>query len=520
MSSEPLIIYDPKVCEFYKSNPNVNPEVMNIILVDLLEQLVENMDDTMSNTMLSQIMRGIRSMSSEITDIKQNVNNIQDDVIGQFVLKLQETRTGGFQDIKEFIISHSQNNNHSIQQYVLEQCDKIIQTSYQQIENIIPRTNQTFYSDIQERIYHFKTDINNTITQSLSDNNIEKMISQYDIKTMQFITSIQQNLSSVENNIVSNINDIKNDSQKDKLMSDLSDFLSKYTNSSYKGQFGENKLESVLSQLYPSAEVMNTTGKTACCDFHLKRPNKPVIMIETKNYDKNVTLGEVQKFIRDIEKQKQHGIFLSHHSGITSKQNFQIDFVGSQIAIYVHSVDYSPQIIKTCVDIVDSLHTKTQVLFENDNENTNIIPKEILDAINDDFRNLVTNKQKLLDTCKQFNKTITSQLDNLNLPSLDSYLKPLYSNVTTISDEPFKCDICNVYETTNNRSLSRHKISCRKKYEKTQTNDSDLRPETPEKECNQHIQKSVVDMMKQNNNEIPVIQELGIHDNVDNITIS
>ena len=78
-----------------------------------------------------------------------------------------------------------------------------------------------------------------------------------------------------------------------------------------KGQFGENQLETVLNQLYPTGEILNTTGTPASCDFRVNRQDLPTILFETKNYDRNVTIDEVKKFIRDIDQQKCHGIFLS-----------------------------------------------------------------------------------------------------------------------------------------------------------------------------------------------------------------
>ena len=121
------------------------------------------------------------------------------------------------------------------------------------------------------------------------------------------------------------------------LVRDLTDFFNKYKNSSHKGQLGENQLETVLNQVFPTSEVLNTTSIKAACDFRVNRTQKESILFETKEYDRNVTLDEVKKFIRDVEQQKCHGVFLSQNSGITSKQHFQIDMIGKNIAIYIHS---------------------------------------------------------------------------------------------------------------------------------------------------------------------------------------
>ena len=83
---------------------------------------------------------------------------------------------------------------------------------------------------------------------------------------------MQDKLSSMreEQNIIKNTND--------KVFTELNDFLTRYKSSSqYKGQVSENMIGKILSQLYTSAEIINTTGATAQGDFLLKRENKPNI---------------------------------------------------------------------------------------------------------------------------------------------------------------------------------------------------------------------------------------------------
>ena len=140
--------------------------------------------------------------------------------------------------------------------------------------------------------------------------------------------------SCTPNNLIS-IKEDNNKSAQEKIMNELSEFLGKYKNSSFKGQFGENQLETVLNQMFPSAEVLNTTGIKASCDFRINRNNLSSILIETKNYDRNVTLDEVKKFIRDIDEQKCHGIMLSQSldKSISGKKTFQIDFHKNYILV-------------------------------------------------------------------------------------------------------------------------------------------------------------------------------------------
>jgi hypothetical protein len=142
-------------------------------------------------------------------------------------------------------------------------------------------------------------------------------------------------------------------------MTKLTDFLNKWTNSStHKGNYGQNMLEGVLNSAYPSAEIVNTSGLKASGDFMLKRESKPTIMVENKDYKSNVNADEVKKFVRDVNEQQTHGIFLSQASGITSKNNYHIDICEGKVLVYVHNVEYNPDIIKSAVNIIDNLAYK------------------------------------------------------------------------------------------------------------------------------------------------------------------
>ena len=438
MSEDTICIKDKKVYEFYNNNPQIDPTLMNIILVDLMEQLVENMDDTFNNTIQSKIMRSIDSLSSEVNTITTTLSKTNEDFCNLLNEKLSYTQKILTDDMKSQMSTMHLENNTNIKEYFQEQCLLLINNSNNTIENIIPKANQQFYNDLQKCFGDFKYEIFQSTSQASSNTqeNFHKLGSLYNEKSSSFIQNIQQLISSSESRIQDNLIALQNDSRREQLQDQLQSFLGKYNNSTYKGQFGENQLEITLCKLYPSAEVNNTTGMTAACDFHLKRNKKPLILIETKSYEKNVTLGEVQKFIRDIENQKQHGIFLSQNSGITTKQNFQIDFIGSQIAIYIHNVDYSPQLIKLAIDIIDNLHPKLELITSNKiEENEDIqIDKEVLNNINKEYQAFIKEKVSMIDLCKTFNKEILSKLENVAFPKLDLVLKPHFSNIITLNE--------------------------------------------------------------------------------------
>lgn len=122
----------------------------------------------------------------------------------------------------------------------------------------------------------------------------------------------------------------------------------------------------LLTKMYPTGEIKNTSGTKASGDFMLFRQDKRAILFENKEYDQNVNKDEITKFHRDIDLQDMNGIFLSQYSGICFKDNFHIDIHKGNVLVYIHNCEYNPQLIKTAINIIDYLGSRIQ--NQNDNE--------------------------------------------------------------------------------------------------------------------------------------------------------
>jgi hypothetical protein len=192
-------------------------------------------------------------------------------------------------------------------------------------------------------------------------------------------------------------------------------------------------------------------------DFIMKRNEKPTILFENKEYEHNVNKDEVIKFIRDIDVQNMNGVFLSQYSGISFKDNFQIDVHKGNVLVYIHNTEYSPEKIKIAVDIIDSLSVKIQELNIDEHNN---ISKEMLDDINEEYQNFINQRELLITVLKDFQKKMTSQIESLKLPALEKYLEPKYANVR---QKGITCNICNVFSASSKQSLSAHQRGCKKK---------------------------------------------------------
>lgn len=475
---ETLNITNKKILDFYSQNPNVNFEAVNLIFVDLFEKLLGDMNSAMNSTINSQILSTVSELKSGINSLSTSVSNLNSDITNSIYIKFQESKREYIQDITSIISNNFSQNSDKLNSLLQQNTSHLIDKTTLLLNDIIPSSNDGYYKQIQESIFTFQKSIAEDTTKLLhsvnKDESLSTFITAFETKSNNMLQPLFSFINASEERINKNVISLKdntNNSAQEKIMNELSEFLGKYKNSSYKGQYGENQLETVLNQLFPSAEVLNTTGIKASCDFRINRTNLPTILVETKNYDRNVTLDEVKKFIRDIEEQKCHGIFLSQHSGITSKQNFQIDIKGANILVYVHNVDYCPHTIKIATDIIDSLADKLAELEEDVDEIC--IPKETLDEINKEYSRFIERKSSIIDILKDFHKKITNEVDEIKFPCLSKYLVTKCGSILNNENETIVCNICNKFEATNNRSLGAHQKGCRRKHKALQ-NDTNI----------------------------------------------
>ena len=473
-----LTITNKKVNDFYSQNPGINFEAVNLIFVDLFERLLGDMNSAMNSTINSQILSTVGELKGEVNSLSSSVSKLNKDITNSIYIKFQESKREYTDDIKDIISNNSSHNNDKLTSLLQNNTSQLIDKTTLLMNEVIPKSNDGYYRQIQESISTFQKSVSEDTTKLLASVNKEDSLSSFltafETKSNTLLQPLFSFINASEERINKNVTSIKdttNNSAQDKIMNELSEFLGKYKNSSYKGQFGENQLETVLNQLFPSAEVLNTTGIKASCDFRINRTNHPTVLIETKNYDRNVTLDEVKKFIRDIEQQKCHGIFLSQHSGITSKQNFQIDIKGANILVYVHNVDYCPDTIKIATDIIDSLSDRLAELEEDVDEIC--IPKETLDEINKEYSRFIERKSSIIDILKDFQKKINAEVDEIKFPCLSKYLVSKCGSILNNENETIICNICNKFEATNNRSLGAHQKGCRRKHNNSK-NDSNI----------------------------------------------
>ena len=462
-----------RVWNFYKENPKINIEQANVLLIDLMETIFNQMSNDLADNVNAQLLSYMRdnriqlnTLQTSLDTIQDNVNKSNTDIIQNMVIMKKEY----MDDVKQIMTNSTLTTNEKMSLLMDKNNDHLIDKTTLIINNTIPKSQEQYNKQVQDQFTQFYTLISKE-TQDLaksgtSEKSLQEFTTQFENKFNVMMQSIQQPIFSLmnasEERINGNIDKLKESSAislqtQSKVFDELGEFLGKYKGSSNKGKFGEQNLSTILNSMYNTAEIKDTTGLKASGDFIMKRLDKPDILFETKEYDHNMNKDEVAKFIRDIDTQNMSGIFMSQNSGISFKQNFQIDIHKGNVLVYIQNCEYSIDKIRMAVDIIDHMAFRIQELNIDESNN---ISKEMLDDINNEYQIFIAQKENLVMILKDFQKKMTLQIDDIKMPALDKYLSPKYASVKT---NLHVCDICNVFSSTNKQSISAHKRGCIKR---------------------------------------------------------
>ena len=110
-------------------------------------------------------------------------------------------------------------------------------------------------------------------------------------------------------------------------------------NSTIIGQDGENFTLHELTRMFPKAEIEDTHKESGRGDFIFKE-DECFMLVETKNYKSNVSKPEIEKFYRDIDTNNDIncGIIISLKSGISAREDFQLEVRGGKPILFLHNI--------------------------------------------------------------------------------------------------------------------------------------------------------------------------------------
>jgi hypothetical protein len=447
------VIRNKRIYEYYEKNPSIQIETMNLILLDFMEQLSTDMTALLQNTFQGQLM-------TEMKELKQQMTVLQESMFS----RIQKNNEDFMEKTKLVFSVTSHENKEQLSQQLQRNTDLFIET----LQRIVPQGNDDLNQRIQEQLAK--------VHQSLHQD-LQSYVSKADAPLGEFLTIFDSKLSLIQQPIFSliqsnqehlstKIGGVKEDlvlskNTTDKLYTEMSEYLNKYkVSSQFKGACSEKDIETILVDLFPEDEILNTTGETASGDFIVKRNGEDYILFETKSYQSNVDSREVDKFIRDVSNKKVHAIMMSQHTGIVGKKPYTIEVnEHGNIMVYLHQVQFSPDKIKQAVQIIDQMSPRVKTITQEENANGVTIDKDVLNRINNELIQFLERKDKLKELLKDQCKTSCLHVDSLEMPDLASFLEDKYPS------KKMKMYCHCGYGCENKKQLSNHQRSKHPKIE-------------------------------------------------------
>ena len=463
-----ITIKKVKIVSFFKKHKNLDPEETISSFIDIMERLYDNISNNVNNSLVENLLANIQEINSNIRTIDSNITTIKDDNSSAFSLKMNEFKREYMENLRLHLTS---NVSDKIEPLIKEQLKLMLERTSNIFNEILPKNNKVLQDSLNKTVLTINNDLNSDakklLENTINQDTLNQFISNVDNKMTNAISSYQQifisNLESTERRLDSRITSVKETtdshiSSTNSLASNVATLVQKMENSSVKGAMSENIIFNILHSLYPTAGIEHVGQQKETGDIIITRNNKPKILVENKNWTRNVSQDEVKKFIHDIETQKCSGIFLSQNYGIANKGNYEINIHDNNVLVYVHETNNNPEKIKIAIDIIDHFKSKIDDINCNVDTDVDTIPKEKLDAINNEVLVLVNSKLSMITLTKDYNQKMLKQLEEIKIPTLEDYLSSRYAT----SCSKFTCEHCN-FVAKNKAALAAHKRRCRNK---------------------------------------------------------
>lgn len=460
MSDFSLTLTNKEVFDFYKKH-SLNFEQMNILFCNILQQIISNTDNSFNNNIANQLF-------DKLTNIEHTINKTQTEIVSLFNLKFSDYRKEYLTDIKHILTS---NNVEQIGPLIRDTTNTLIDKTTIIINDFLPKNQNTIIRDINSNFNNLQSllliETNKLMVSSLDKTTINDFLKNINLTMTQthnilttIVTSSEQRIATKLASNDSKINELKNffienNHSQQHLQLSVNEMLKKFEKGSTKGNVSEHVIYNILLSLFPCAQIDHVGNEfKETGDIILIRTNKPKILIENKDHIScNVPRTDVDKFIRDCEIQNCCGIMFAQNRGISNKQNYEIQLNNGNVLLFVHEVNFDVDKIKTSIELVEQFKIKLDDINLNNEKST--IENEILEEINTDFSNFMTQKTTMSKLLKDFTDKMNTTISELKMPGLEKYLSNHFATSTNQGDK-----ICKYCDKFIPKSLLQHYRYC------------------------------------------------------------
>lgn len=467
-----ITLSNEKIWKFFKErNTGLKIEECVLLFIDLIEKLTENMNASLNTSMFTSLFDNVKQLQMQV----DGMSRLQAEQHSGLALKLSDFKRDYIEDVKLIL---STNVSDKIAPLIREQNSILIDKTNLLLNDVLPKSNDQLSKQLGTTIREMQKMIADDTHKFLSGSTVSPQSLQEFITSLdsKLTTSLQSSQAQTEKRIDTSIREVKASSDANlgiikelscanqqitsTLAQSVSEVLKKMENSSVKGKISENILFNTLVSLYPCAQIdsVGTTKETG--DIIVSRKDRPRILVENKNWDKNVVQEEVKKFMHDVEQQNCCGLFLAQNHGIANKEDFEINIHNGNVLVYIHQAKNDPDKIKIAVSIIDHLKMRLDQLTDDSVAvDMDTISKERLDNINQEYQAFVSQKLAMIRYVRDFQSKLCKMIEDVRLPSLEEHLSTRYAT----SSSKYVCQFCDIFQAKNQQALSAHHRGCAKK---------------------------------------------------------
>lgn len=479
--ADSIVVRDPTILAFYKENPNLDFVAMNHAFIDILKKLSVNLNETVMSNLHTTLIQNIAQLNTQLTSVKQDIQKTETTLL----LKLAEQRRDIVEDIKLVFANQSLSHYEKLELCINKSKVDIAGTLRQLLSDTTAQSGDQFMKIVETKLATQQSAVLAELvalknasgkSDTFATDLIQHMNTQFQQLQQTLPSLIQNMLQSSEHRTCQSMDAMKEKmaiqaSAHGAMTEQMNAFLNRYKhNSSSKGLISEEELFVVLQTVFPSDEILDTRAETAACDYRIHRrdTHRPTLLFENKDYERPVSKDEVKKFERDLAVQNHHGIFLSQKSGISLKENFQIDVIHGRIHLYLTHVQYDIEKIKTAVAIVDHLHTALRLGDHNHpttadgnsshtflTANTNItyvLSTEDIHMVLEEYQTFIKQKDGLMDHLKQSHTTTVEMLEKITMANIFTVLT---KHGLVKAEDALRCLYCD-FVGKNRASITQH----------------------------------------------------------------
>jgi len=468
---ERIIITDKNVCSFYKEHPYIDVNSINRLCVELLNSAINNSDVSTTNTFHQKILSEISENNRTVSLLHDTLTSIKSDNLHSFITEMTDIKDDYLDELKTMVITETTDKITTIME---ANNSNLLNKTVDVIRTIIPNINAKQFEEINRSLYSFQKAIagdTQTLLKSVDTHSLKDYMNNFEIKSSLMLQNIQQpilsSITASEERITNNVNSVKDniattEETHKTMFHNMSSVLNNGKSKSNIENITNNHFVSFLTKSFASADISSKLFGMNTPTTVMKRIRKPDVLIHNYELDTNVSSDEMASFMNVLSDENKCGILISQYSGISNKNDFQIEFHNNNVIIFIHNSEYSNHKIEAAVNIIDHLYFKLQQFNKTGINDDFTIPKDVLEIINNEYQMFMTQKLAVIDVLKESQKKVIAQIDEIKFPSLDKYLSGKYS--APIIKTGLKCDICKCYSANNLKALAAHKRGCMRKH--------------------------------------------------------